>query len=250
MIEKISLEAFKLRSNHLLVLTDPNYDVHVLQGPNGTKIELKLIYTGETAVNAFSISGRVVGLPSEWYYFDKSAGDAMSQREFASNIKASSGVLCERDVVVRDKVYYNYNVQLNCEEEDRLLDVEGIGICMLIAVDSLFGVEREAQLVPTNGWVFIRRDKPNEMSPSGLLYIPETAQDAYEKNAATVIAASVPAAAYLDGGCMSGEAFAPGDRVLIDRRFGHPIAYETHAGELKNIEVVQDKHILAHLEPA
>lgn len=250
MLETISLDTFSLKSNFILIKPDPEHNIVAISGPNGTKIELKLISEGEQEANHYSISGTVIKRPDTFFFFDKSQDKVggMSQREYASNTKASLSVKCEHPYAEGDKIYYNYNVQLQCEEENRLVQTKEHGICMLVPADALFAYVKDEEIIPLNGYIFFERDKPNEMSPSGLLYIPESAQKHYEKNLATVIASSSPVQSYLDGGIISNEVYEKGDRIIVDRRFGYKMAYDLHAKELKNVEVVLDKHILCKVE--
>lgn len=46
MVEKISLDTFTLKSNFILVKPDKNFDIVAINGPEGTKIELKIISVG------------------------------------------------------------------------------------------------------------------------------------------------------------------------------------------------------------
>lgn len=252
MIEQIDLSAFELKSNFVLVKADADYDVVVIPGPEGTKVELKLFATGEQEANHFSISGTVIKRPYEFFYFNKYGDNVsgMSQTAYASAIKASMSVKCEHPYQAGDKIYYNYNVQLQCEEENRLLETQEHGICMLIPADQIIAYVKDEELVPVNGYVFFERDKPETMSASGLIYIPENAQKHYEKNNATVIAGSSPVKAYLDGGLITNETYEKGERIVVDRRFGYKMAYDLHAKELKNVEVCLQKHIVCKLESA
>lgn len=253
MIESINLETFKLKSNFLLVKPEKNFDIIAIPGPEGTKVELKIISVGSNnEATAYSISGTIIKRPDEFFYFNKYSDEAagLSQLAHASAIKASCGVKTDHPYKEGDKVYYNYNVQLSCEEENRLVETEEYGICMLIAVDSLYAFVKDDEIIPVNGYVFFERETPNTMSSSGLLHIPETAQNAYEKNMATVISSSAPARGYLDGGPILGEQFQKGDRIVVDKRFGYKMAYDIYADTLKNVEVVYQKHVVAKLEAA
>lgn len=250
MIESINLSEFKLLSNFILVKPEKNFDIVAIDGPEGKKVELKIIAPGEHEANHYSISGTVIKRPENLFYFDKYGDEAggMTQLAFASAMKASIGVKCDHPYKEGDKIYYNYNVQMQCEEENRLLECEEHGIIMLVPADAIFGYEQEGEIIPVNGYVFFERDKPNEMSDSGLLYIPETAQKHYEKNNATVISSSSPVQAYLDGGVTTDETYQKGDRIIIDKRFGYKMAYDLHAKELKSVECAFQKHIIAKFE--
>jgi co-chaperonin GroES (HSP10) len=253
MIETVDLSTFKLKSNFILVKADSDYDVVVVPGPEGTKVELKIISVGtNNEASAYSISGTIIKRPDTIFYFNKYSDQAskLSQQGHASAIKASCGVNTSHPYQEGDKVYYNYNVQLSCEEENRLIETDEYGICMLIPIDSLFGYVKHGEIVPVNGYVFFERDTPNTMSASGLIHIPEPAQNAYEKNMATVISASEPVRGYLDGGAITMEQYEKGDRIVIDKRFGYKMAYDLYADELKGVEICFYKHVIAKMEAA
>lgn len=250
MIESISLKNFTLLSNFVMVKPDTAYDIVVLQGPKGTKIELKLISEGEQEANHYSISGTVVKRPEKLFFFNKNSYEAqgMSHLEFASSMKASTSSKCNHPYQEGDKIYYNYNVQFSCEQENRLLQCDEHGIVMLVPAESIFGYVHDGEIIPVNGYVFFERDKElSEYETESGLTVIRTIKG-YEMNSATVISSSSPVEAYLDGGIITNESYEKGDRIIIDKRFGYKMAYDLHAAELKNVEIVFQKHILAKLE--
>ncbi len=249
MLEKINLSTFKVISNHVLIKPDKAYDILLLDGPNGKKIELKLVSAGENEINHVSITGTVLKKTDQPYFFHKN-GEKMNQQEFGSRVQASLQVDCDFPFSEGHKVYYNYNVHLSAEEEYRLFDTEEHGVVMLIRLDSLFGYESEGEIIPVNGYVFFERDTPDKISSSGLIYIAENAQKHYDKNTGTVIAVSSPVRAYMDGGITGDLGIQPGDKIVVDKRFGYKMAYDLHAGDVKNVEVIYAKHVLAILEEA
>jgi hypothetical protein len=251
MIEKIeNIGGFKLVSNFILVKPDPAYNIVAIDGPEGKKIELTIISDSEREACHYSISGTVIKRPDEIFYFNKYSDEAgsMEQRMYASSIKASAGVKCDHPYQEGDKIYYNYNVQLQCEEENRLIETEEYGIVMLIPVDSIFGYVNNGEIIPVNGYVFFTREQQESeyLSESGLTIIREV--KAYEKNFATVVSSSTPPMGYLDGGTIGPDTYEKGDKIIVDKRFGYKMAYDLHADELKSVEVAFLKHIIAKLE--
>jgi len=252
MVELVNLKTFKLISNYILVKPEANFNVVAIDGPEGKKIELTIISDGEREACHYSISGTVIKRPDEIFYFNKYSDEAgsMEQRQFASSIKASAGVKCDHPYQEGDKIYYNYNVQLQCEEENRLVETEEYGICMLIQVDSIFGVANGDEIIPINGYVFFTREQQESeyLSESGLTIIREV--KGYEKNFATVVSASTPPMGYLDGGTIGPDTYEKGDKIIVDKRFGYKMAYDLHADKLKSVEVCFHKQIVAKLELA
>ena len=250
MIEQVDLSKFKLTSNYILVKPDPAYNIVAIDGPEGKKIELTIISDSEREACHYSISGTVIKRPDEIFYFNKHSDEAgsMEQRQFASQIKASAGVKCDHPYQEGDKIYYNYNVQLQCEEENRLIETEEYGILMLIPVDAIFAVVKDDEIIPVNGYVFFTRDQeqPEYITDSGLTVIQEV--KGYERNFATVVSASTPPTGYLDGGTMGPDTYEKGDKIIVDKRFGYKMAYDLHADQLKSVETAFHKHIIAKLE--
>ena len=246
MIEKIDLAGFELCSNKILVKADKNYDMLVIDGPEGKKVELQLISFGETEANHYSISGTLIKRPEETFFFDKTTN--CSQKEFQSCMLASLSVDCDYDFKEGDKIFYNYNVQLSAEAENRLVDTEEYGICMLVNIDMVFGYVKDDELVPVNGYVFFNRDKEigEYETESGLTIINEV--KAYANQYCTVIAADKPVRGYMDTGNDSQEIILKGDRILIDKRFGYKMAYDLHGGDVKDVEVCYRKHIIGKFD--
>jgi hypothetical protein len=238
----------RILGNFALIKLDPNYNFKILQGPNGTEIELAMVYTGESEVNGYSISGTLIAAPEKPFFFDRHSFHG-SQREFAACMKESLEVDCDFNFRPGDKIYFNYNAQLNALEEDRIIDMPEHGHCMLIPYHALFGYTPAADpthpVIPVNGYVFFRRDEtPTEVTfAHGLIGIQKA--NPYGSNYATVEAADAPVRRYQDGQPEPRDPLVKGDRILIDKRFGFRMAYDTHAGELKGVEVMRRKSILA-----
>ena len=245
-IEKINLATFEVVSNKLLIKQDPAYDVVLVDGPEGKKVEIKLISFDEHAVNHFSISGTVIKKPKNTFFCN--IEQEMCQLELASQIQASLQVDGEHPYDIGDKVYYNYNVQLSAQEEYRVVETEVYGICLLISMDSVFGYMKDGKLIPVNGYVFFKRDEKEAeyTTDSGLTVVQQV--KGYDTNIGTITALSEPVKAYLDGGDSGDLGIKIGDRVLIDKRFGYKMAYDLHAGDIKNVEVCYQKYLLAIIE--
>lgn len=240
MIESISLDKFQLVSNHVLVKLDPAYDVLVIDGAEGKKIELKLVSFGEQEANHYSISGTILKKPEQLFFFPKKDHqNGYCQEEFASMIKASLSYDCDYKFNEGDTIFFNYNAQLSAEAEGRLVDIDGHGICMLIDYNSLYGFKKDFEIVPVNGYIFFKRDQ-DELEINGIIRI---FNKVYDNNVGTVVMADEPIRAYLDGGRDGNEPILPGTRILVDKRFGHRMAYDLHGGELTAIEVCHRKNI-------
>jgi hypothetical protein len=245
MIEKINLSTFKLTSNYVLLLVDSNYNFKTLKGPNGKEVKLEIANFGEQSINHVSISGTIIAMPEKTYFYDIADFDTIPRDEHAANMKESLNADCEFPIVVGDKVYFNYSNQINAEAERRLVDTDEHGICMLAHLNTLFGYEKGGDILPLNGNVFFVRDvEPDEMKlQSGLVVINHA--DKYGSAFGTIKSADKRVKRYLEGGNDPYFELLPGQRIVIDKKFGYRMAYDMHGGILQNIEVILRKNIVA-----
>lgn len=249
MFEKVDLNKFNLVSNYCLIKLSAAYDLIVLDGPEGKKIDIKIVSWGEQEVNHYSISGTIIKKPQKLFFFnamEKNNGN-YSKEEFASMMKNSLQYDVDFPIEEGDTIFFNYNAQLDADKELRLMDTEEYGICILIHYNSFYGYKKDNDIIPLNGYIFFKRDQ-NEREVTfkhGLIGIQEVKQ--YDNNHGTVIAADMPVRAYLDGGRDGNAKFERGTRILVDKRFGHRMAYDLHGGDLKDIEVTHRKYTLCIL---
>ena len=255
MIEQIKISDFELVSNFVLCKIDIDYDYVEIPGPDGTKVQLKIVdntQMGENTKN-IAITGTVLKTPERLVYNGdiklQDKGKTIAGDEFESIMRSSLAHDTQLNVSAGDKVIYDYKVGVDGEAEGRLFKDEKIGYVMLIRYEMLYAKVVGEDLIPLNGWVFFLRDqKPvEEERESGLVVIHKT--DKYESNVATVVVSGKMNKGYLDKGFQDPICELPeGTRVLIQRKFGHRIAYDLHAGKFKGIEACKRRNILAIFE--
>lgn len=104
--------------------------------------------------------------------------------------------------------------------------------------------EALAKFRPTNNHVLIRRNKADEKTASGLLFIPDTAKKVPHRGEVLAVGPG----SKLDNGRLSPMEVSPGDQVLYDEWQGIEIGLEVTLGGEK-LHVVRMEHVLAVLEP-
>lgn len=246
MIDKIDLKIATIPTNYCLIKSSPSYDFHEIPTPDG-KVTLQLSYFNQDKSNYLSISGTVIMLPQTKWYYGKSqqflnpcAGgidlEAMTRNslEFDANC----------DIVVGDKVFFDYREQVDVESECRIVRTDEYGLCVMVRMDKIYGKYTDGDIQPVNGYVFFLRDQlPDKLDlASGILLTRK--QNKYGLNTATVLAADAPCRSHIDGDYESPIDLKEGDRILLGKNRGFRIAYDIGNEELRNIELCHRKDIL------
>ena len=248
MIEEIQLEHFEVLNNFVLVRVDPNYDFKEIPGPNGTVVQLKIIDNSvQNDTENISISGKVLKVPAGLDYHTQlrthRKGVDIAADEFESLMRTTMPHDVDLDVTEGDRVYFNYTQGLDAETECRLLRDEN-GYVMLMPYHELFGREDRDMVVPINGWVFFKRDrKPETVLESGIILL--SGKDKYESPYGTVVISAPAARSYLQPGASDNKMqLQPGDRIMVQNKFGYRMASDLHGGKLAGIECVKRKNIV------
>ncbi len=246
MIKKTTLEDIELTGNYLIVKPDPNFDFIPMQSPNG-EIQIHLNYNPQDATKHVSITGTVLKRPIELKYFGPELlrSAEMTNEEKSSLMRNSMPYKTKLNVNNGEKVYFDYHNQFQADDEGRLIEVDGHGICMLMKYETFYGKEVKGEFIPLNGWVIFTREQQDSEyeTASGLTIIKNV--NVYESNKGEVVCADLAVSEYLDGSSESEILLVSGDKILIDVRFGYRIAYAVHAGEMTNYEIIRRKNILA-----
>jgi co-chaperonin GroES (HSP10) len=246
MIEKINLETTELTANYFIVKPDPNYDFVEVKGVDGS-MKIWMGYSPNDETKHVSISGTILKAPNELKYYGdiltSKKGFNVSNESFSSKMRNSMQYITTRNVKEGDKVYFDYHNQFDSEIEGRLINVEGEGYCTLMHYETFFGKEVDKDFVPLNGYVLFKRDQSEReyVTKSGLTIIQNT--NIYEGRIGEVIAADKPLSGYLDRAVEDKFELKKGDKILINPKFGYRIAYELHAGEMKDYELIRRRHI-------
>lgn len=253
MIEKINLETLEITSNMVLVKIDPDYDFHEVKGPNGNLIVLQLVDFSKTGVQIQSITGTVLKAPELLSFHvelkEHEKGRTISDEEFNSLMRTTMPHDVPMDVSPGDKVVFDVKHALDAEECGLLVDVEGVGYAVFMTYEALYCKEANDKIIPLNGWViFLRDQKPGEWQTESGLFVIEKV-DKYGSKYATIIHYDAPVREYIEK-----EHYDPnielkhGDRVLIQRGFGHRMADDSFAGKLKGMEVARYRNLLAFVD--
>lgn len=247
MIDTIDPSTAIIPFNYVLIKADPQYAYHEIATPDG-KVTLQLTYFNHERTKYLSISGTVLMLPREkWFFADKSDGSGL---EFEAMVRNSLEFDANFDVKVGDRVFFDYREQVDAEIECRLVRTSEHGLCVLVRQDRVYGVYDGQELRPVNGYVFLLRDQlPDSMElESGILLTRK--QNKYALNHGIVLAADEPCRSHLEHEYEPDMQLSVGDRILIDKNRGFRISYEVGNEDLRDIELVHRKDIAGRFEYA
>lgn len=240
MIDNIDLETATIPYNYCLIKADTNYDFVEIPTADG-KVSIQLSYFNQDKSKYLSISGTVLMLPKEkWFFANKYDG---SGDEYSAMVRNSLEFDAPCDIKVGDKVFFDYREQVDTEAERRLVRTPKNGLCLLVRLDRLYGVYEKNDLRPVNGYVFFKRDQlPDKLELlSGILLTRK--QNKYGLNTATVLAADEPCNSHLEPEFEPQIPLKTDDHIVITKNRGFRISYEVGNDELRDIEVVHRKDI-------
>lgn len=240
MIDTIDLKTATIPYNYVLIKASPSYDFAEIPTPDG-KVSIQLSYFNQDKSKYLSISGTVLMLPQEkWFFANKSDGNG---DEFNAKVRNSLEFDANCDIKVGDKVFFDYREQIDCDTETRLFRTADYGLCVLVRLDRLYGVYDGNDLKPVNGYVFFKRDQlPDQLELSNGIVLTRK-HNKYELNRATVIAADEPCGAHMEHELEPHIPLKSDDRIIITKNRGFRISYEVGNDELRDIEVIHRKDI-------
>jgi len=245
MIDTIDPKTATIPYNYVLVKADSAYDFHEIPTPDG-KVSIQLSYFNQDKSKYLSISGRVLILPqNKWFFADKGDGNG---QEFDAMVRNSLEFDANFDVKVGGRIFFDYREQIDAETEVRLVRTADYGLCVLVRQDRIYGVYDEGDLRPVNGYVFFLRDQmPDSLELSSGILLTRKANK-YECNRGTVLSADEPCRAHLEHEYEGQIELGKGDRIIVDKNRGFRISYEVGNDELRDIEVIHRKDIAGKVE--
>lgn len=248
---KSSLNDLVLCSNHILVKPDPDYEFIKLGAKKGEGVKLHVPVDSINAAKHYSVTGTVLKLPEKLRF----NGERLEEIPIrGGDLGYAASLFCESldfdttlDVKEGDKVWFHYMNQINCVTEGMIVEVEEHGYCMIVKVDTLFCYQRNEQMVPVNGWVWIKRKKYEEqdLDLDGIYRYHLENKPVPLK--ATVVAAAAPVKRYRDDNYYEGQVdLLPGQEILFDDRYGTPLEYVYHVSdELTDVIKIRRTSIFA-----
>lgn len=242
MIDTIDIETAIIPYNYVLVKPDANYAFHEVATPDG-KVSIQLTYFNQDKSKYLSISGKVLMLPQEkWFFSNKGDG---SGQEYDAMVRNSLEFDANCDIKVGDKIFFDYREQIDAETEVRLVRTKDYGLCVLVRMDRIYGVYDLSinDLRPVNGYVFFYRDQlPDKLElMCGILLTRN--HNKYALNTGLVLDADKPCKAHLEHEFEPQTEIITGDRIIIAKNRGFRVSYEVGNEELKDIEVIHRKDI-------
>lgn len=246
MIDQINTKTAIIPTNYALIKSDPNFDYHEIPTPDG-KVTLQLAYFNQDKPKHLSITGTVLMLPAEkWFFkYKPKEGNGM---EFEAMVRNSLEFDADCDIKIGDKVFFDYREQIDVESERRIVRTEEHGLCILVRIDRIFGKYMSDGIAPVNGYVFFLRDQlPDKLELSSGLMLVRTHHNNYAMNTCTVLSAAPACRGHLEGEYEPPMDLNPDDRILLQKNRGFRIAYDIGNDELKDIELCHRKDILGDM---
>lgn len=246
MIDTIDPKTATIPYNYVLVKPDPTYAFHEIPTPDGS-VSIQLTYFNQDKSKYLSISGSVVILPEQkWFYRHKPSDE--TGHEFDAMVRNSLEFDAPCDIEVGDRIFFDYREQIDAETECRLVRTADYGLCVLVRMDRIYGKYVDGDLRPVNGYVFFLRDQmPDKLElSSGILLTRD--HNKYGLNTATVLAADIACRGHLEYEYEPHMDLVQGDRILMTKNRGFRISYEVGNDDLRDIEVCHRKDIAGKFE--
>lgn len=246
MIETIDYTTATIPFNYVLVKADVQYDFHEIPTADG-KVSIQLSYFNQDKSKYLSISGTVLRLPEEtWFFANKGDG---SGDEFNACVRNSLEFDAPFDVKVGDRIFFDYREQIDAEIECRLIRTVDKGLCVMVRRDRVYGVYENDDLRSVNGYVFFLRDQlPDKLELSSGILLTRN-HNKYGLNTGLVLDADAPCRAHLEKEYEGNMELQCGERIVIDKNRGFRISYEVGNDDLRDIEVVHRKDIAGKFTP-
>lgn len=205
---KIDHKNIKLVTNYVLVLPDKDYDKYHNEKGEETNLYAPTSFMAatnplseddfserdimDTYSHNFSYSGTIIAIPEKLVFLGNeikeylernqhTLGDQDNQKDQRA-MKAAMTImakvekmqedsvdrLCDIDVKIGDKVYYDYLERFKVYEEGRVIQTD-IGELFLIKYDKLELRIRDEEIKPLNGYVFVEWERKNELKHGSLV---------------------------------------------------------------------------------
>jgi hypothetical protein len=263
---KIDLSTLRIPQNIILVKPDddfkyielkPQSELSVIKEP----VILEIGYDPLSNAKHYSITGKILAVP-ERLIFNKKQVEKIINGKTNKNITLSDRIAIselreasldndvDMELIVEDKVWFEYLSQVTAITENLVVDVKDHGLCFFIRYDRLYSYQRnEEEMELINGWIWIQKVDAVKKTETGIdLELSESNQ--FKPNLGMIVKASNPVRNYLEtyeeGEDLIG--FNGGEQVVYDGRFGYEAEYDTHRKlNDKPTFSIKRKHIIAVL---
>jgi len=231
----------KIKTNYVLI--KPEKDIEELKSGLLIKAgqEDKQRQLANTEARHYNITGEVLVVPQSLVFRGEQVSSLRKDTggKFGDdNIKllhtlvnGSMEYKTEIEIEEGDKVWFDYLCHINAVTENRIIEVEGYGECILVEYSRLFIRERAGIKQPLNGWIFIRKLE-GERKLSENFVISNTA-DLTLRNQAEVVQVGTPIEQYLSLKYTDHffKDIKSGDKVIYNEKLSTPLEYSLHETE-------------------
>lgn len=176
------LSKLSIKRNYVLVKPDADHETLKVKGSDGD-VELDLVPTFETEARHYGITGTVLKVPEALVYRGRQVIDYRKETETNRGLdemrklgllrKGSLDHETEMELEVGDRVWFDYKAHMHGNTEQKSIDIEGHGNCLLMRYDMIFMRERDLNMAPINGWIWIKDIEGSRDLGNGLV-LPDT----------------------------------------------------------------------------
>ena len=263
---KIDLSTLRIPQNYILVKPDDDFKYIEIEPDNQfsalkESVKLEIGYDPLSNAKHYSITGKILAVP-ERLIFNKKQVEKRINGKSNKNLSLSDKIAIselreasldndvDMELIVDDKVWFEYLSQVTAITENLVVDVKDHGLCFFIKYDRLYSYQRnneEMELI--NGWIWIQKVDAIKKTATGIdLQLSEDHQ--FKPNLGMIVKASNPVRNYLEtyeeGEDLIG--FNGGEQVVYDGRFGYEAEYDMHRKlNHKPTFSIKRKHIIAVL---
>lgn len=253
----LKLSEIEIKTNQVLIKPDDDY-LRLKSGLliSGTEEDRKKKIE-HTKARHYSITGLVLLEPQSLVYGGKKQREIVAKRQgqydqFSIkdlNDAVRNSLEYKTNVEVRkgDKVWFDYRCHYSSFNEQKFIELEDHGICMLIDYHAIYARERKGSKIPVNGWIWVKQ-VPKLQQQTGLLLDPETARST-EKNVGEIFACGTRIEEYINVLTEDTKVkLTKGMKVLFHEKIATPLEYDIHATEgLEGILKIKRKDLIGIL---
>lgn len=235
------LSDLNIKTNFVLI--KPEKDIEELKSGLLVKAgkEDKQRQLANTEARHYNITGEVLAVPDSLVFRGEQVNQLRNNTGGKFNdddlkllhnlVNGSMEYKTKIEVAVGDKVWFDYLAHINANTENRIVEVDGYGDCILVEYSRLFIRERDNDKVPLNGWIFIKKSLgTREVSKQ---FVLSDNADISLKNVAEVVQVGSPIKEYLSARYTDFyfKDIKVGAKIIYNERLATPLEYSLHESE-------------------
>jgi hypothetical protein len=255
----LKLSEIEIRTNQVLIKPDDDY----LSLRNGLLIsgteEDRKKKIEHTKARHYSITGIVLAAPKNLVYGGKKQRELVEKhqgvyddfglKDLNDAVRNSLEYKTTVEVKKDDKVWFDYRCHYTGFNEQKFIELEEFGLCLLIDYHAIFLRERSGNKIPVNGWIWVKPVQ-NELKETleGELANPESFRTT-KKNVAEVVLCGTRIEEYIH--ILTEDTkhkLTKGTKILFHEKIATPLEYGLHESEgLEGLLKIKRKDVIGIL---